>query len=246
MHSQSPCSKMEDIPNYVAATFIAIVIVVLAFLFYAITAARPGRKSITPSLVITLIVAWIFLISVQTFNGYFTNLSGFPRLPMFVLLSMSIVVMAFVWPRARAIVMEMPITTLHYLHIIRVPLSMVLWWLAVSNAIPMDMTFEGSNLDIISGISAPFAAVFMVGARSKSRIGAVIWNLLALGLLINAAVLSISYLPYFYTPNGGEMGNLGVFYFPYVLLPTFVLPSIVFSHIASLFQLIFKKDQPQF
>ncbi len=237
---------MEDIPNYVAATFIAIVIAVLGFLFYAISTAKPEKKSITPSLVLTLIVGWIFFISVQTFNGYFTNLSGIPRLPLMVGITLVAILSLFVWPRTRRILMRMPITTLHYIHIVRVPVEMVLWWLAVSRAIPMDMTFEGSNLDIISGISAPFAAVFMVGARSKSRIGAIIWNVIALALLINIVLMAINYMPYYYTPSGGQTANLGVFYFPYVLLPTFIVPVILFSHLVSIYQLIFKKDQSQF
>lgn len=237
---------MEDIPNYVAATFIAIVIAVLEFIYYAVSTATPGKKNLTSSLVITILVGWIFFVCVQTFNGYFTNLSGIPRLPMFVSFTMVSIIILFVLPKTRAILMEMPITTLHYIHIVRVPVEMVLWWLAVSRAIPMDMTFEGSNLDIISGISAPFAAVFMVGSRSKSRIGAIIWNLIALALLAHIVKTAIGYMPYFYTPTGGQVANLGVFYFPYVLLPTFIVPSVVFSHLVSLYQLIFKKDQPQF
>lgn len=237
---------MEDIPSYVAATFIAIVIALLAFLYYAVSSATPSKKSITPSLVITLIVGWIFFISVQTFNGYFTSLSGLPKLPLMAGIALLAIIILFIWPRTRAILMNMPITTLHYVHIVRVPVEMVLWWLAVSRAIPMDMTFEGGNLDIISGISAPFAAVFMVGARSKSRIGAIIWNLIALALLINIVQMAASYMPYFFTPTGGETANLGVFYFPYVLLPTFIVPTIFFCHVAALMQLVFKKDQPQF
>ena len=237
---------MEDIPGYVAATFVAIVIAVLAFLYYAVNTATSGKKSITPSLVITLLVGWVFFISVQTFNGYFTNLSGFPRLLLMSGITLIAIILLFIWPRTRTILMNMPITTLHYIHIVRVPIEMVLWWLAVSRAIPMEMTFEGANLDIISGISAPFAAVFMVGARSKSRIGAIIWNLIALALLINIAKMSVSYMPYFYTASRGEIINLGVFYFPYVLLPTFIVPAILFSHLVSLFQLAFKKDQSQF
>ena len=142
--------------------------------------------------------------------------------------------------------MEFPITTLHYLHIIRVPVEMVLWWLSVAMVIPEIMTFEGANLDIISGISAPFAAVFMVGARSKSRIGAIIWNLLALGMLFNIVFIAISHTPYFYEATDEVPANVGVFNFPYILLPTFVVPAVFFSHLVSLNQLIFKKDQGSF
>lgn len=237
---------MEDIPSYVSATFIAIVIAVLGFIYFAISAATSGKKSIVPPIVITILIGWIFIVSLQTFNGFFTNLSGIPRLPIFVGIPVLTTIILLIVPRTRAVLMNMPITTLHYLHIIRVPVEMVLWWLAVSRAIPVDMTFEGSNFDIISGISAPFAAVFLVGARSKNRVGAIIWNVVALGLLVNIVGTAISYLPYFFTPTGGEVANLGVFYFPYVLLPTFVVPAVLFCHLVSLCQLICNKDQSQF
>ncbi|MEO1254035.1 MAG: hypothetical protein AAFY41_03980 [Bacteroidota bacterium] len=237
---------MEDIPGYVTVTFIAIVIAILGFIYYAISTASLEKKNLTPSIVITLVLGWIFFVSVQTFNGYFTNLSGIPRLPLFFGLTSGMVFMSLVWSKSRRILINMPITTLHYIHIVRVPIEMVLWWLAVSQAIPTDMTFEGSNMDILSGISAPFAAVFMVGSRSTSRIGAIIWNLIALLLLGNFVRLAIFYMPYYYTPVGTEVINLGVFYFPFVLLLTFIVPSILFCHLVSIYQLIFKKDQSQF
>ncbi|NQZ78169.1 MAG: hypothetical protein HRT61_18995 [Ekhidna sp.] len=237
---------MEEIPSYVSATFILIVVAVLGFIFYAVSVSAPGKKNLTPSIVITILIAWIFLVTGLTFSGYFSNLSGVPRLPAIASIPLAAIIYLFAWPRTRQILIAMPITTLHYIHIIRVPVEMVIWWLAVSRAMPMDMTFEGSNLDIISGISAPFAAVFMVGARSKSKIGAIIWNGLALALLINIVTLAISYTPYLYTPSGSEVGNIGIFFFPYVLLPTFIVPAVFFSHLVSLFQLILKKDHSQF
>lgn len=238
---------MEDVPGYVAGTFIAIIIAVLGFIYYAVNAAIPDKKTMTPAFIITFLIGWIFLISVLTFNGYFTNLSGIPRLPLFAGFITLIILSLFLWRRSRAILIEIPITTLHYVHIIRVPVEMVLWWLAVSRAVPFEMTFEGSNLDILSGISAPFAAVFMVGQRSKSKIGAILWNLIALGLLIKIVTMAVSYAPYYFTPTGNEVANLGIFYFPYVLLPTFIVPIVFFSHLVAIYQLAFKKeDQSQF
>ncbi|GAB4235285.1 MAG: hypothetical protein Tsb0034_09380 [Ekhidna sp.] len=237
---------MENIPNYVAGTFIAIVVAVLCFLIYSVNAASPGKKNLTPSLVLAVLLGWIFLVSVQTFSGFFMDFSRPPRLMLYVGVCVVSIAVLFIVPKSRAFIAEMPITTLHYLHIIRVPVEMVLWWLAVWELVPIEMTFEGSNLDILSGISAPFAAVFMVGSRSKSRLGALIWNLIALALLVNIVSRAISLTPYFFQAGEGQLANMGVFYFPYVLLPTFVVPAVFFCHLASIYQLIFKKDQSQF
>ena len=237
---------MENIPSYVEWTFIAVVVSALAFLAYGFQSTYPGKKNLTPSFATTLMIAWIFLISTITFSGFFEDFSSPPRLLLAVSVPILTLVLLLVIPRTRRRLNEIPITTLHYIHIIRVPVEMVLWWLSVWAVLPKDLTFEGSNLDIISGISAPFAAVFMVGTRSKNRIGAVIWNLLALGLLFNIVFRAISYTPYFYEATSAAPANTDVFYFPYILLPTFIVPAVLFSHIVSINQLIFKKDQSQF
>ena len=237
---------MAQIPSYVSWTFIAIVAAVLAFLIYGIHSANPGKKNLTTSIVLTLLVGWLFLVCVLTFSGFFSDYSMPPRLMLFTAIPMAFIILLLSLPASRKFLMEVPITTLHYLHIVRVPVEMVLWWLSVWMVIPEILTFEGVNLDIISGISAPFAAVFMVGSRSQNRIGAVIWNLLALALLANIVTMAIKHTPYFFEATATTPANTAVFYFPYVLLPTFVVPAVFFCHAVSLVQLIFKKDQRQF
>lgn len=245
--SYHPTDLMETTPTYIAGTFIALVFALIGFLYYAVSSAAPGKKNLTPAIVLTLLFAWIFLVCILTFDGFFQIYAMPPRLMMFVALLIVVIILLLALPKSRAFLNEMPITTLTYLHIIRIPLEMVLWWLAISEMIPIDLTFEGSNLDIISGISAPFAAVFMVGGKNKNRIGAIIWNVLAIGLLVNVAYRAIGYTPYFYEQlPGGDVANTAVFYFPYVLLPAFVVPVVLFSHLVCLNQLIFKKDQLQY
>ncbi len=237
---------MDSIPSYVAWTFIAIVIAVISFLTYGFHHASPGKKSLTSSIVLTVLIGWVFLVSVLTFSDFFSDYSFPPRLMVIVSIPSLFIIMSLLLPRTRSYLMDIPITTLHYLHIIRVPVEMVLWWLSVWAVVPEIMTFEGSNLDIISGISAPFAAVFMVGSRSKSRLGAIIWNVLALGLLINIVSIAIAHSPYFFEGTEDTPVNMGILFFPYVLLPTFIVPAVLFSHLVSLNQLMFKKDQRHF
>lgn len=238
---------MENIPNYVSGTFIAIVVAVLAFLIYAVNVTA-ATKSKTTTVVVTLVIlTWILSISFLSINAFFLDFSLPPKLFLFIGTCVFGIALLFIVPRSRAFLGKMPITTLHYLHIVRVPVEMVLWWLGIWSLVPMEMTFEGSNFDIVSGISAPFAAVFLVGARNKNRIGAIIWNLIALGLLVNIVATAIQFTPYFYdTSTSAVPANKGVFYFPYILLPTFVVTSVLFCHVVSLYQLTTKRDQSQF
>ncbi|MEQ9403422.1 MAG: hypothetical protein RIM99_07555 [Cyclobacteriaceae bacterium] len=238
---------MDNIPAYISGIFLAIVVASVGFIFYAVNYVSTDKRNFTPTIILAFFATWIFAISILTINGFFLDFSSPPRIFLFVGITMATIIALFVIKKTRTFINKMPIATLTYVHIIRVPVEMVLLWLGISGAIAMDMTFEGSNYDIISGITAPFVGVFMISGRSKNKIGAIIWNLLALGLLVNIVVKAISYTPYFYEQAaGGEAANTAVFYFPFVLLPTLVVPIVLFCHLASLNQLLFAKEESQF
>lgn len=238
---------MENIPTYISGTFLAIVAAAVGFIFYAVNFVASGKRNFTPTIILTLLCAWIFLVSILTFNGFFLDFSSPPRLMIFVGVTIVTIIVLLAFKKTRRFLNKMPITTLTYIHIIRVPVEMVLLWLGIIGAIGMEMTFEGANFDIISGITAPFVGVFMIGSRSKNRIGAIIWNFAALALLFNIVIRAISYTPYFYEYTaGGQPANIAVFYFPFVLLPTLIVPIVFFSHVVSLNQLLFVKEPSHF
>ncbi len=233
---------MNDLPIYISLTFFACVLASFGFIYYAILTAA-GPKSNIPLFAITFMAVWIFVTSLMTINGFFQDYEAMPpRLIMMVLILVIFIVSLFLIPATRNFLNQMPITTLTYIHIIRVPVEIVLWWLFINGVVAESMTFEGVNFDILSGISAPFAGLFLVGLKSKSNIAAIIWNLLALGLLVNIVARAILATPYFYDPAVYDQPNIAVFYFPYVLLPLFVVPAVLFSHLVSLYQLIFLKE----
>jgi len=237
---------MDNIPSYVPGVFIAIVITVLSFIVYAIIQTASKKKSSSSLLPIIILSAWIVMISSLAINNYFLDYSSPPRLLFFLAGPLLCIALLLILPKSRIFLLRMPLTTLHYIHIVRVPVEVVLWWLSIELLIPQEMTFEGKNLDIIAGISAPFAAVFMTGNQRKSRLVGVIWNLISPGLLMNIVVRAISLTPYFFSPRLTEIANTGIFHFPYILLPNFVVPIVLFSHVVSLYQLLYKSYERQF
>lgn len=193
---------------------------------------------------IALLVAWLLLIVVLTLNDYFLDFEATPpRLMPFIAFTILVTILIFFFKSGREFIDRMPITTLTYIHIVRVPVEIVLWWLFSYGLISETMTFEGLNYDILSGISAPFAGLFLVGLESKSRIAAIIWNVLAVGLLINIVSRAILATPYFFDPMIFDQPNIAVFYFPFILLPTVIVPIVFFCHIASLYQLFNMKTE---
>ncbi|MFY0607054.1 MAG: hypothetical protein JXR10_10080 [Cyclobacteriaceae bacterium] len=236
---------MIEIPVYVSAVFIACVIAAFGFLYYAVKVAA-GRKnrSIAPLVALIGMLSWIALHSALSLNGFFADYEALPpRLFLFVGLCLLIIIGLFATNRSRDFLARMPITTLTYVHLIRVPVEIVLWWLFLSEMVPETLTFAGMNYDILSGITAPFAGIFLVEKKRRNRLGAIIWNILALGLLITIVGMAISATPLFTSPAQGVILNLAIFEFPFTLLPLFVVPVVLFSHLISLYQLLFVKEE---
>ena len=100
------------------------------------------------------------------------------------------------------------------------------------------MTFEGRNFDILAGLTAPFIFYWGFFKNKISREGLLVWNLLSLGLLINIiliAVLSAKSPIQHYAFNET---NIALEHFPFNWLPSVVVPIVLFSHLATIRQLI--------
>jgi hypothetical protein len=109
---------------------------------------------------------------------------------------------------------------------------------------PVQMTFDGRNLDILTGLTAPMVAYLYIKANGKAwaRAMAIIWNIAGLGLLIN--IISIAMLS---TPSPirqfmNEPANTFIADVPYIWLPGFVVTFAYYLHALSLKQLLMKKQ----
>ncbi len=233
---------MEALPEYVSIIFVLITATTYCFILYAAYYAL-GKKRNPLTILASLLLLWLLVTGYLAFDGFFQNFeSSPPRLFFFVIPAILIILFLIINPKTRAGLMKMPITSLTYIHIVRIPVELCLWWLFGAGLVAGSMTFEGINFDILAGISAPFAGVFLVGKKSSNKITAILWNLICLGLVLHIVIRAISLTPYFYDGSGEELQNLAVFYFPFVWLPAFVVPAVIFSHLVSLVQLMRKSD----
>ena len=69
---------------------------------------------------------------------------------------------------------------------------------------------------------------------------AITWNFIALVLLLNIVGHALLSAPTPFQKLAFDMPNIGVFYFPFVWLPAFVVPAVFFAHIVSLMKLMQK------
>lgn len=112
----------------------------------------------------------------------------------------------------------------------RLPLELVLWALHRQGALPIQMTLEGSNFDVLSGLLAlPLAFWLRQGQPPRAIVWA--WNVLGLGLLVNIVQIAVRSTPGVLRAYVTEPPNVLVFGLPYVWLPTICVLAALLGHL---------------
>ena len=103
------------------------------------------------------------------------------------------------------------------------------------------MTFEGYNYDILSGITAPIIYYLAFVKKRIGKRGLLIWNIACLGLLLNILTIAVLSAQTPLQQLAFDQPNIGVTYFPFVWLPTVIVPIVLYAHLASIRQLLYSK-----
>jgi hypothetical protein len=135
------------------------------------------------------------------------------------------------------------IKTLTIFHIIRIPVELALYGLFLHHAVPGLMTFEGRNFDVLSGLSAPIVYYFGFVQKKLSEMAILIWNFICLALLLNIVVNALLSAPGPLQHFAFEQPNIAVLYFPFVLLPSVLVPMVLFAHLITIRRLLGKTQR---
>lgn len=224
---------MEHLPAYTYIIFCATVLLALWLFFKA---ANFSKYFIIP------IVSWLLIQSALGVPGFYRDpvtMSG--RFPLLFMPALVAIIILFVTKRGRDCIDLLDVRSLTIFHVIRIPVEMVLFWLYVNKSVPGAMTFNGSNFDIFSGISAPL--VYYLGFVKKKIGGRVIiaWNFICLALLLHVVLTAVLSLPARFQQFGFERPDIALGYFPFVWLPSILVPLVLLSHLAAIKQLLKKR-----
>lgn len=186
-----------------------------------------------------LATIWILVHSYVAWTGFYVDENSMPpRLVLFGVLPMILlIIVAFATRKGRLIIERISLKNLTWFHIVRIPVEIFLFLLFKEKLVPQEMTFEGNNFDILSGISAPIIALIAFRKNKTNRKLLLIWNvvcLLLLAIIVSTAVLAV---PSPFQKIGLEQANVAVLYFPFVFLPALIVPLVLFSHLAAIYQL---------
>jgi hypothetical protein len=220
---------MENLPLYISLLF-ALTTAFTVFFFYKAT--HFSRLSLL------LVIVWLAVVALVSINGFFTVTNTFPpRFALLVAPPLLLLTAIFITTRGRQFLNQLDLKTLTLLHVVRIPVELVLFFLSINKVVPELMTFEGRNFDILSGISAPLVYYFGFVRRKLSRRAVLVWNVICLLLLINIVAHSVLSAPSPFQKLAFTQPNIAVMYFPFVWLPGCIVPLVLFSHLVALHRL---------
>jgi hypothetical protein len=146
--------------------------------------------------------------------------------------------MIFFTKSGKAFISNINLKALTAFHSIRLTVEIFLSVLYHYGVVSVYMTFEGTNFDILSGLTAPLVSWFAFRNTTINKKLLLGWNVICLLLLLNVVITAAFAIPSPIQKLAFEQPNIALLYFPFNLLPTIVVPMVFFAHLAAIRQLI--------
>jgi hypothetical protein len=226
---------MKNIPDYISIIFI-ITTLLSVYLFYI-----ASHKS---KIVLIVLLSWLAFQAAIGLTGFYTVTNSVPpRFFLAVLPPFLLIAALFLTQRGKSFIDGLNKRLLTVLHVIRIPVELVLFWLFFNKAIPQIMTFEGRNFDVLSGITVPLIYYIAFKKAGHAKITLLVWNFVCLALLINIVTMAILSAPFAFQRLAFEQPNIAVFYFPFIWLPACIVPLVLLAHLAVIRQLLYENKK---
>ena len=171
--------------------------------------------------------AWAIVSGLLSYCGFYQNTDSFPPRIIILLVPAALVVLYLY----RAFQVEqLRLGWLIAIHVLRIPVELTLFELYKQGQVPILMTYSGWNFDILSGISSVvILAMYLKGRLSVPIL--IIWNTLALLLLITIVGIALLSAPTPLQQFAFDQPNIAPLHFPFTFLPGVVVPIVLLSHL---------------
>lgn len=233
---------------YISAIILALAIALSLpiFLLYGIhyglnqSQISEQKQKMIMQRIIVIMMLWLVIPSALSMIDFFDDLSQFP--PRLILVLVPLIFLCLflsMLPGIRKFLQYIPPQWLIGLQFFRVPVEIFLWLLYETGTLPIQMTFEGHNFDILTGLSAPLI-VYLCFKKNWPGWVAIVWNMAGIGLVFNIMTIAIFSMPTPFRYYMNEPTNTFVTEFPFILLPAVMVVSAYGLHFMSLSQLMYK------
>jgi hypothetical protein len=191
-------------------------------------------------------IAWGFVLAILGIQGILAYQNFYlespdtlpPRVALLAFPSFFLMLLAFFTEKGKAIIATIDLAVYTYLHTVRIVVEIGLFLLFKAQLLPQSMTFEGRNFDILAGLSAPLVAFFFFSQKAISKQMLLIWNVLCLLLVLQVVTTGILAVPSPFQQLDFGQPNVAVLRFPFVWLPSVIVPIVIFGHLVSIKRLL--------
>jgi hypothetical protein len=184
---------------------------------------------------------WVTGISALALTGFFSNFSNMPPRIIFIfILAFPLLIIIGGSKSFTEILRVIPLHWLVFMQSFRIVVELLLFIAYRRQLLPVQMTFEGYNYDILSGLLAIPAGWLMMKYPLKARTIGLIYNLLGILLLINILTIAVLSMPTPIRTFMNEPANTIIGEFPFIYLPAVLVIVALALHIFSFRQLMLR------
>ena len=198
------------------------------------------KKAFKPNqLASTILFIWLTLHAYLAYSGFYRDNMTLPQPFMFALFPALIAIAAFfILPAGRKYMDGLDLENLHWIHVIRIPVEIVLYLLFVAETLPELLTFGGRNMDILAGLTVPLIIFYGLRKPILGTNRVLLWNVIGIFLLLNIIIMAILSVKTPFQQIHQSIETTGILAFPYIWLPCFLAPIVLFAHLVSIRQLL--------
>lgn len=188
---------------------------------------------------------WLAYVGALSWSGLIADTTLRPPAIFYVVGPVVLFVM-IVMVRSKAggrLALAVPLWALLGLQVYRIGVELFLRQLWAEGLVPRMLTFEGANVDLWIGITAPVAAKLSTCGRRGRQI-ALAWNAIGLLSLANVIVRSALTSPGPLNLIHAEVANHAIGTFPYTFIAGFFAPLAVILHVLALRSIAARRPTP--
>jgi uncharacterized membrane protein len=193
---------------------------------------------------IMFIIIWIGLLTVLSYKDFFADFSKLPPRPaLAMMIPLPFVVAIAFSKKGTQLLQSVPPHWLVYIQSFRIGVELLLLFAFMAGRLPVQMTFEGRNFDVITGVLALPVGYLLAQKKSYATKLAIAFNIVGILLLLNVLLIAVLSMPTSFRYFMNEPSTTLVTQFPFILLPGVLVPVAYMLHIFSLRQLFTKQDR---
>jgi hypothetical protein len=189
------------------------------------------------SVIAVLLFAWLVLLGILATRGFFSDFSRLPPRLIIPLLTPLPVVLLFMRSKTgKQFLQSIRPQRVIYLQSFRILVEITLWLGVRNGSLPVQMSFEGRNFDILAGLLAFPVGYYCFVKKSWPPVVALLYNIGGLMLLLNIVTITALSLPTPLRVFHNQPDSSLVTTFPFIYLPGLLVPLAYTLHIISIQQ----------